>query len=127
MVNSISLSAIYKTLPTKEKRVSNVRENIEAGIDAGTGHDAEVSGGVEGTTMASINRITIELEPKKASEEVAAVAKLAKQKKNVTKALATRRGEASCWGLVLKCYELRTRQHKVLNVNVLRPLKHYFP
>jgi hypothetical protein len=32
----------------------------------------------------------------------------------------------SCWGLVLKCYELRTRQHKMLNVNVLRPLKHYF-
>jgi hypothetical protein len=31
-----------------------------------------------------------------------------------------------CWGLVLKCYELRTRQHKMLNVNVLRPLKHYF-
>jgi hypothetical protein len=29
-------------------------------------------------------------------------------------------------GLVLKCYELRTRQHKMLNVNVLRPLKHYF-
>jgi hypothetical protein len=32
-----------------------------------------------------------------------------------------------CWGLVLKCYELRTRQHKMLNVNVLRPSKHYFP
>jgi hypothetical protein len=31
-----------------------------------------------------------------------------------------------CWGLVIKCYELRTRQHKMLNVNVLRPLKHYF-
>jgi hypothetical protein len=30
-----------------------------------------------------------------------------------------------CWGLVLKCYELRTRQHKMLKVNVLRPLKHY--
>jgi hypothetical protein len=29
------------------------------------------------------------------------------------------------WGLVLKCYELRTRQHKMLNVNVLRLLKHY--
>jgi hypothetical protein len=28
---------------------------------------------------------------------------------------------AGCWGLVLKCYELRTRQHKVLNFNVLRP------
>jgi hypothetical protein len=27
----------------------------------------------------------------------------------------------ACWGLVLKCYELRTRQHKMLNVNVLRP------
>jgi hypothetical protein len=27
----------------------------------------------------------------------------------------------NCWELVLKCYELRTRQHKVLNVNVLRP------
>jgi hypothetical protein len=26
-----------------------------------------------------------------------------------------------CWGLVLKCYELRTRQYKMLNVNVLRP------
>jgi hypothetical protein len=33
----------------------------------------------------------------------------------------------TCWGLVLKCYELRTRQHKMLNINVLRPLKHYFP
>jgi hypothetical protein len=32
-----------------------------------------------------------------------------------------------CWGLVLKCYELRTRQHKILNVNVLHPSKHYFP
>jgi hypothetical protein len=31
-----------------------------------------------------------------------------------------------CWGLVLKCYELRTRQHKMLNVNALRPLTHYF-
>jgi hypothetical protein len=30
-----------------------------------------------------------------------------------------------CWGLVLKCYELRTRQHKMLNVNILRPMKHY--
>jgi hypothetical protein len=30
-----------------------------------------------------------------------------------------------CWGLVLKCYELRTRQHEMLNVNVLRPTKHY--
>jgi hypothetical protein len=34
---------------------------------------------------------------------------------------------AHCWGLVLKCFELRTRQHKMLNINVLRPLKHYFP
>jgi hypothetical protein len=33
-----------------------------------------------------------------------------------------------CWGLVLKCYELRTRQHKMrLMFNVLRPSKHYFP
>jgi hypothetical protein len=32
-----------------------------------------------------------------------------------------------CWGLVLKYYESRTRQHKVLNVNILRPSKHYFP
>jgi hypothetical protein len=30
-----------------------------------------------------------------------------------------------CWGLILKCFELRTRQHKMLNVNNLRPLKHY--
>jgi hypothetical protein len=32
-----------------------------------------------------------------------------------------------CWGLVLKCYELRIRQHKILNVNALPPSKHYFP
>jgi hypothetical protein len=36
--------------------------------------------------------------------------------------------ECLCWGLVLKCYELRTRQHKKkLMVNVLHPSKHYFP
>jgi hypothetical protein len=34
---------------------------------------------------------------------------------------------STCWGLVLKCYELRTRQHKMLNINALRPLKHYLP
>jgi hypothetical protein len=33
----------------------------------------------------------------------------------------------NCWGLVLKCYELRTRQHIMLKVNALRPSKHYFP
>jgi hypothetical protein len=32
-----------------------------------------------------------------------------------------------CWGLVLKCYELRTRQHKMLNIKALRPSKPYFP
>jgi hypothetical protein len=32
-----------------------------------------------------------------------------------------------CWGLVLKCYESITRQHKMLNNNALRPLKHYLP
>jgi hypothetical protein len=33
-----------------------------------------------------------------------------------------------CWGLVLKCYELRTRQHKNrLMVNALHPSKYYFP
>jgi hypothetical protein len=36
-------------------------------------------------------------------------------------------GGRQCWELVLKCYELRTRQHRMLNVKVLRPLKHYFP
>jgi hypothetical protein len=36
-------------------------------------------------------------------------------------------GGRQCWGLVLKCYESRTRQHKVLKVNILRTSKHYFP
>jgi hypothetical protein len=35
--------------------------------------------------------------------------------------------DCNCWGLVLECYESRTRQHKMLNVNILRPSKHYFP
>jgi hypothetical protein len=33
-----------------------------------------------------------------------------------------------CRGLVLKCFELRTRQHrKKLMINALRPSKYYFP
>jgi hypothetical protein len=32
-----------------------------------------------------------------------------------------------CWELALKCYKLRTRQHEMLNINALRPRKHYFP
>jgi hypothetical protein len=36
-------------------------------------------------------------------------------------------GGRQCWGLVLKCYESRTRQHKMLNVKALRPSGHYFP
>jgi hypothetical protein len=34
---------------------------------------------------------------------------------------------APYWGLVLKCYELRTRQHKMLMVKDLHPSKHYLP
>jgi hypothetical protein len=36
-------------------------------------------------------------------------------------------GGRQCWGLVLKCYELRTMQHKMLNIKALHPSKHYFP
>jgi hypothetical protein len=36
-------------------------------------------------------------------------------------------GGRQCWGLALNWYELRTRQHRMLSVNVLRPLKHYLP
>jgi hypothetical protein len=36
-------------------------------------------------------------------------------------------GGRQCWGLVLKCYESRTRQHKMLNIKALRPSNHYFP
>jgi hypothetical protein len=42
------------------------------------------------------------------------------------KFIATKPLTRDCWGLVLKCYELRTRQHKMLNVKALRLLKHYF-
>jgi hypothetical protein len=37
------------------------------------------------------------------------------------------RGGRQYWGLVIKCYEIRTRQHKVLMVKDLRPSKHYLP
>jgi hypothetical protein len=30
------------------------------------------------------------------------------------------------WGLVLNCYEIRTRQHRVLIVKYLHHPKHYF-
>jgi hypothetical protein len=36
-------------------------------------------------------------------------------------------GVRQCWGLVLNCYELRTRQHKMLKIKALRPSKHYLP
>jgi hypothetical protein len=36
-------------------------------------------------------------------------------------------GGRQCWRLVLKCYELRTKQHRMLNINALRLLKHYLP
>jgi hypothetical protein len=36
-------------------------------------------------------------------------------------------GGRQCWGLALKCYESRIRQHKMLNVKALRPSGHYFP
>jgi hypothetical protein len=36
-------------------------------------------------------------------------------------------GGRQCWGLVLKCYESRTRQHKMLNIKALHPSDHYFP
>jgi hypothetical protein len=36
-------------------------------------------------------------------------------------------GGRQCWGLVLKCFELRTRQHRILNIKALRTSKHYFP
>jgi hypothetical protein len=42
-------------------------------------------------------------------------------------AIFDKMGVVWCWGLVLKCYELRTRQHEVLNVNALRQPKHYLP
>jgi hypothetical protein len=35
-------------------------------------------------------------------------------------------GGRQCWGLALKFYELRTRQHKMLNIKALRTSKHYF-
>jgi hypothetical protein len=31
-----------------------------------------------------------------------------------------------CWGLVLKCFKLGTRQHRMSDVKTFRPLKHYF-
>jgi hypothetical protein len=42
-----------------------------------------------------------------------------------TKWVFRNKQDEHCWGLVLKCYELRTRQHKILNVNALRPAKHF--
>jgi hypothetical protein len=35
--------------------------------------------------------------------------------------------ELNVLGLVLKCYELRTRQHEMLNINALRPLEALSP
>ncbi len=36
-------------------------------------------------------------------------------------------GGRQCWGLVLKCYELRTRQHKMLNIKSPSSFKSLFP
>jgi hypothetical protein len=39
--------------------------------------------------------------------------------------LSLSRHDLYCWGLVLNRYESKTRQHKILNDSVLRPMKHY--
>jgi hypothetical protein len=36
-------------------------------------------------------------------------------------------GGRQCWGLVLKCYESRTRQHKMLNTKSPSSSKSLFP
>jgi hypothetical protein len=53
---------------------------------------------------------------------------------SMTKVSACRRwskeftgGGRQCWSLVLKCYELRTRQHKMLNVNAPSSFEALFP
>jgi hypothetical protein len=33
----------------------------------------------------------------------------------------------ACWGLVFKCYDSITRQHKMLMIKSLHPPKHYLP
>jgi hypothetical protein len=49
-----------------------------------------------------------------------------KSKRDAQANTSQREQYGGCWGLVLKCYELRTRQHKMLNINALRSPKHYF-
>jgi hypothetical protein len=46
--------------------------------------------------------------------------------RNLQVAQSRQKSYADCWEPVLKCYESRTRQHKMLNINALRPSKHYF-
>jgi hypothetical protein len=53
--------------------------------------------------------------------------KYSSKQNGINLAIAFSIRKSHCWGLVLKCYELRTRQHKMLNINALRPLKHYLP
>jgi hypothetical protein len=36
-------------------------------------------------------------------------------------------GGRQCWGLVLKCYESRTRQHEMLNIKSPSSFKSLFP
>jgi hypothetical protein len=36
-------------------------------------------------------------------------------------------GGRQCWGLVLKCYESRTRQHKMLNIESPSSFESLFP
>jgi hypothetical protein len=71
-----------------KKRALIVEEGAEVVMPVEAGQEAEDSGGVEGTTMAAIERIIAELEPKKAVEEAIMVTKVSKQKKAVAKALA---------------------------------------
>jgi hypothetical protein len=53
---------------------------------------------------------------------------LKKENESVRPAFCQKCGvEGHCWGLVLKCYESRTRQHRMLNIKALRHSKHYFP
>jgi hypothetical protein len=61
-----------------EEEGFNCEGNIEVDINVGIGQDAEDNRCAEGTTVAAIDRIIVELEPKKTGEEEDVVAKVVK-------------------------------------------------
>lgn len=108
-----------------KKKASIAEENVEVVMPAEAGQEAKDSEGADGTTMAAIERIIAQSEPKKAVEKAVVVTKVSKQKKVVAKALASMVNKARASSSEEGAFDLRHLAGGELNAEGLSELREF--